>query len=385
MIPYARPDLDDEDIEAVVEVLKTDWLTQGPAQQKFESAMAAYCGVKHAVTVSNATAGLHLAYLALGVGPGREVWTSPITFVSTANAARYCGAEVDFVDIDARTYNISLEKLAEKIDAAKSRGKLPALLAPVHLAGQSCQMEEIAAIARSEGIAIVEDAAHAIGGTYQKRPVGCCDWSDAAVLSFHAVKIMTTGEGGMILTNRTDLYEKLIRFRTHGITRDEALLTENAGPWYYEQLELGFPYRLTDIQAALGASQLRRLDAMVGRRREIARAYDEALVELPLALPWQHPATDSSWHLYIIRLKLGDLKKSHLEIFKELRAAGIGVNLHYIPVYHQPYYRNLGFQKGKCPEAEQYYAEAISLPMFSKMTDDELQQVIRAVKHALIA
>jgi UDP-4-amino-4,6-dideoxy-N-acetyl-beta-L-altrosamine transaminase len=382
MIPYARPDIDEADIEAVVGVLKTDWLTQGPAQAQFENAVAAYCGVKYAVTVSSATAALHLAYLALGLGAGDEVWTSPNTFVATANGARYCGAEVDFVDMDDRTYNLSVEKLAEKLAARKSRGgRLPAIITPVHFAGQSCEMEEIQKLAQSCGAAVVEDAAHAIGGAYQGKPVGCCRWSDAAVLSFHAVKIMTTGEGGMVLTNRADLYEKLVRLRSHGITRKAELLQEPShGPWYYEQLELGHHYRMTDIQAALGASQLKRLDRMVARRREIARSYDKALGDLPLTLPWQHPSTNSSWHLYVIRLQLERIRKTHREVFEGLRAAGIGVNLHYIPVHFQPYYRELGFKAGDYPAAERYYGEAISLPMFSKLTDAELEMVTQAVR-----
>jgi UDP-4-amino-4,6-dideoxy-N-acetyl-beta-L-altrosamine transaminase len=386
MIPYARPDVNDDDIQAVSAILKSDWLTQGPAQEKFEAAMAAYCGVKYAVSVSSATAGLHLIYLALGLRSGEQLWTSSNTFVATANCARYCGALADFIDIDPCTYNLCPNLLAAKLTVTKRKGKkLPKIIVPVHFAGQSCLMEEIATTARAEGIAIVEDAAHAVGATYRDRPVGCCEWSDAAVFSFHAVKIMTTGEGGMILTNRSDLYEKLIRLRTHGITRDERFMSQAShGPWYYEQVELGYQYRMTDFQAALGTSQLRRLNAMVMRRREISRIYQETLKNLPLHLPRQHSDTQSSWHLYVIRLKLPELKKTHRQVFEALREAGIGVNLHYIPVHMQPDYQRLGFQSGDFPEAERYYAEAITLPIYSKLSEAEQGKVISALQKVIL-
>jgi UDP-4-amino-4,6-dideoxy-N-acetyl-beta-L-altrosamine transaminase len=383
MIPYARPDLDAYDIQAVARVLETDWLTQGPSQERFENAVANYCGVRYAVAVSSGTAGLHLAYLALGLGPHQKVWTSPNTFVATANAALYCGAGVDFVDIDPRTYNLSPGAFARKLE--EHPDARPAIVIPVHFAGQSCAMEEISRLARTYGIAVVEDATHAIGGNYQGRPVGCCQWSDAAVLSFHAVKIITSGEGGMILTNRTDLYEKLVRLRSHGITRREGLFQQpSPGPWYYEQLELGYNYRLTDIQAALGLSQTKRLDAFVARRREIARAYDKALANLPVTRPWQDPSTDSSWHLYVIRLASDQIKKGQRQVFEELRKAGIGVNLHYIPVHFQPFYQRLGFKRGDFPEAERYYQEAVTLPLFPRLTHEEVNIVVAQLRMTLL-
>lgn len=383
MIPYARPDLDAGDILAVVEVLQTDWLTQGPAQERFENAVAKYCGVRYAVAVSSGTAGLHLAYMALGLRPHQKAWTSPNTFVATANAALYCGAGVDFVDIDPRTYNLSPAAFARKLE--EHPNERPAIVIPVHFAGQSCAMEEISRLARAHGIAVVEDASHAIGGTYQGRPVGCCELSDATVLSFHAVKIITSGEGGMILTNRADLYEKLIRLRSHGVTRCNDLFQQpSPGPWYYEQIELGYNYRLTDIQAALGLSQTKRLDAFVARRREIAHAYDEALANLPVSRPWQDPSTHSSWHLYVIRLALDQIKKAQRQVFEELRKASVGVNLHYIPVHLQPFYRDLGFKPGDFPEAERYYREAVTLPLFPRLTREELNLVVARLRMTLL-
>lgn len=379
MIPYARQSISEDDIAAVVRVLRSNFLTQGPEIEAFERAVAEKCGVSHAVAVSSATAGLHLAYQALGAGPGDEVWTSPNTFVATANAARYCGARPDFIDIDPRTYTLCPDQLAARLKA----GGRPKIIAPVHFSGQPAALVPVAAMAQQYGFAVVEDAAHAIGASYQGKPVGCCAHSDCAVFSFHPVKILTTGEGGMILTRRKDLYEKLIRLRTHGITRDPALMTRNDGPWYYEQLELGSHYRLTDFQAALGRSQLGRLDAFIARRRELAARYGRLLAGLPLTLPWQHPDGASSWHLYVIRLKLDQIRKTHRQVFEELRAAGIGVNLHYIPVHLQPDYRALGFQPGMFPEAEAYYREALSLPMFAALTDAEQDQVVDALHRIL--
>lgn len=384
MIPYARPCLTAEDIQAVVEVLQTDWLTQGPVHQRFEEAIAKYAGVRYAVSVSSGTAALHLLYLALGAGPGKAVWTSPNSFVATANAAYYCGAKADFVDIDPRTYNLCPDALARKLKANEKQP--PFLVVPVHFAGQSCAMEEISRVATARGIMVIEDASHAVGGAYQDKPVGCCRWSEASVFSFHAVKIITSGEGGMILTNRADLYEKLIRLRSHGITRKPQFFQNpSPGPWYYEQLELGYNYRLTDIQAALGLSQCKRLDEFVARRREIAQNYDDAFSDLPLTRPWQAPSTKSSWHLYVIRLALESLRKTHLQVFEELRKADIGVNLHYLPIHLQPFYRRLGFAPGDFPEAEAHAARAISLPMFAGLTSAEQDQVVRAVRIALAA
>jgi UDP-4-amino-4,6-dideoxy-N-acetyl-beta-L-altrosamine transaminase len=383
MIPYARPDLNADDIQSVVEVLQTDWLTQGSMHRRFEEAIANYCGTRYAVSVSSGTAALHLIYLALGIGPGKTVWTSPNTFAATANAAHYCGGEANFVDIDPRTYNLSPDAFAQKLKIRSD--DRPALVVPVHFAGQSSAMEEIARLARTHEIAIVEDASHAIGGTYQGRPVGCCEWSDAAIFSFHAVKIITSGEGGMILTNRTDLYENLIRLRTHGMTRRSDLFEQpNPGPWYYEQLELGYNYRLTDIQAALGLSQAKRIDAFVARRRELVRTYNDALADLPLTRPWQDPSANPSWHLYVIRLALDRLKKTQRQVFEELHQAGIGVNLHYIPVHLHPFYRKLGFKPGDFPEAERYYQEAVTLPLFTRLSMQELNLVATQLRKTLL-
>lgn len=379
MIPYARQSISEDDITAVVRVLRSDFLTQGPEIEAFERAVAERCGVPYAVAVSSATAGLHLAYQALGAGPGDEVWTSPNTFVATANAARYCGARPNFIDINPRTYNLCPDKLEARLQA----GGRPKIVTPVHFSGQPAALAPISALARKYGFAVVEDAAHAIGATYQNRPIGFCEFSDCAVFSFHPVKIITTGEGGMILTRRKELYDKLLRLRTHGITRDPRLMTRNDGPWYYEQLELGSHYRLTDFQAALGRSQLTRLDAFIARRRELAERYNTLLANLPLTLPWQHPDGASSWHLYVVRLKLECIHKTHRQVFEELRAAGIGVNLHYIPVHLQPDYRALGFQPGVFPEAERYYKEAISLPMFPALTNHEQDQVVAALTFIL--
>jgi UDP-4-amino-4,6-dideoxy-N-acetyl-beta-L-altrosamine transaminase len=369
-IPYGRQDISPEDIEAVVQVLQSDWITQGPAIAHFENLVADYCGAKYAVAVASATAALHIACLAAGLGQGDTLWTSPNTFVASANCGLYCGATVDFVDINPRTYNLSAAALAEKLQKAEQAGSLPKVVIPVHFAGQSCEMDAIHALSQRYGFIIIEDAAHGIGGTYKGQPLGSCQFSDMTVFSFHPVKVITTGEGGMVLTNRDDLYEKLIRLRTHGITRDSAHLQgEPHGPWYYEQIELGYHYRMTDIQAALGASQMTRLDEFVSRRRELCDRYHTLLAGLPLTLPWQHSATRPSWHLYVIRLHLDQLQKSHRQVFEALRAANIGVNLHYIPVHTQPYYQRMGFAWGDFPQAEQYYREAITLPLYPGLTE----------------
>ena len=386
MIPYGRQSISEEDIEAVVEVLRSDFLTQGPAVPAFEESVASLSGAKYGVATNSATSALHIACLALGVGPGDSVWTSPLTFVASSNAALYCGAGVDFVDVDERTYNMCPVRLEEKLDRAAQAGKLPKAIIPVHLAGQSCDMQAIHAAASRHGVRIIEDASHAIGGSYRSKPVGCCEFSDIAVFSFHPVKIVTTGEGGMAMTNDPGLAEAMRLDRSHGITRDPAQLQhDDVGPWYYEQLRLGFNYRMTDICAALGLSQMTRIEEFVARRREIAAAYDAAFADLPVTSPWQHPDTASAWHLYIIRIDRQRTSRSHREIFDSLREAGIGVNLHYIPVYRQPYYRELGFGQGHCPNAEAYYAEAISLPMYFGLSDDEQRQVVAAVAEAAAA
>lgn len=383
-IPYGHQDINQEDIQAVREVLQSDWLTQGPAIKRFEEAVAAYCGAKYAVAVSNATAALHLACLAAGLGPGDLLWTSPNTFVASANCGLYCGAEVDFVDIDPRTYNMSVDALEEKLIRAKKSGRLPKIVIPVHFAGQSCRMETIRKLADRYNFTIIEDAAHAIGGSYLGKKIGASQFSEMTVFSFHPVKIITTGEGGMVLTNREELYEKLIRLRTHGITRDERLMTKPAdGPWYYQQIELGFNYRMTDIQAALGYSQLQRIDEFVRRRRYLAGRYDQMLKDLPVTLPWQDPDTYSAYHLYVIRLHLDQLKKSRKQIFKELRAAGIDVNVHYIPVHTQPYYARMGFKAGDFPVAEAYYREAITLPLYYGLSDADQDYVVERLREIM--
>ena len=384
MIPYGHQWISKADIEAVAEVLKSDFLTQGPVVPAFEEAVANLCGARFGIAANSATSALHLACMALGVGPGDRVWTSPITFVASANAALYCGAEVDFVDIDERTYNMSAEILGAKLKQAADSGTLPKAIIPVHLAGQSCDMVAIHAAASRYGVRIIEDASHAISASYRSQPVGGCEYSDIAVFSFHPVKIVTTGEGGMAMTNDPGLAEAMLTDRTHGITRDpKRLQHRDVGPWYYEQQRLGFNYRMTDIAAALGLSQLNRIEDFLARRREIAATYDEAFADLPITRPWQDPDTESAWHLYIIRIDRRRVRRTHREIFDALRGDGIGVNLHYIPVYRQPYYRELGFGQGYCPNAEAYYAEAISIPMYPALTDDEQREVIAAVTKAV--
>jgi UDP-4-amino-4,6-dideoxy-N-acetyl-beta-L-altrosamine transaminase len=384
-IPYGRQSINQQDIDAVVEVLQSDWITQGPTIERFEKAVAEYCGVRYAVAVSSATAALHVACLALNLKEGDRLWTSPNTFVASANCGLYCGATVDFVDIDLQTYHLNPISLEDKLSTAQHQESLPNVVVPVHFAGQSCDMEKLSQLSERYGFSIIEDASHAIGSRYQNKPVGCCLFSDMAVFSFHPVKIITTGEGGMVLTNRADLYEKLVRLRSHGITRNpEKMHGESDGSWYYQQLELGFNYRITDIQAALGLSQIQRLDEFVARRQSLAQRYNEFLQDLPLVLPWQHPETLSSWHLYVIRLQLGKINKTHRQVFEELRRGGIGVNLHYIPVHTHPYYQSLGFRWGDYPHAETYYREAISIPIYYDLTLKEQDQVISALRKTLL-
>ena len=384
MIPYGRQDIRQADVDAVVEVLRSDFLTQGPQVPRFEARVAEYCGAPHAVAVCNATAALHLACLALGLGPGDRLWTSPITFVASANCALYCGATVDFVDIDPRTGTLCPDALAAKLAEAERQGTLPKVVVPVHLCGQPCDMEAIAALARRYGFKVVEDAAHAIGARYRDEPVGNCRHSDITIFSFHPVKIVTTGEGGMALTRSAELAERMALLRSHGITRDPAQMTRAAdGPWYYEQVDLGFNYRMTDLQAALGTSQMDRLDEYVARRHQIADAYDRRLADLPLTTPFRPDDRRSAFHLYVVRLRLDRVPRSHRAVFESLRSQGIGVNLHYIPVHTQPYYRAMGFGPGDFPAAERYYAEAISLPMFPTLGEDDQGRVVTALEKAL--
>jgi UDP-4-amino-4,6-dideoxy-N-acetyl-beta-L-altrosamine transaminase len=386
LIPYGRQDIDQSDIDAVVEVLRSDFITQGPKVPAFEKAVAGYCGVKFAAASNSATSALHTACLALGIGKGDLAWTSPITFVASANCALYCGAEIDFCDIDPRTYNLSPEALEAKLDRAKKAGRLPKVVIPVHLSGQSCEMDRIHALALRYGFRVIEDASHAIGGTYKGEPVGNCRYSDITVFSFHPVKIVTTAEGGMALTNDAGLARRLELFRSHGITREVSEMTHAPdGPWYYQQIELGYNYRMTDLQASLGLSQMRRLDEFVARRHRLARRYDELLSGLPVVTPWQHPDTHSGLHLYVIRLRPSEVKATHRAVFDSLRQQGIGVNLHYVPVHTQPYYERMGFKAGDFPEAERYYGEAISLPMYYGLSDADQDRVVSAVRTAVSA
>lgn len=383
-IPYGRQDISRDDIDAVIDVLESDWLTQGPVGVKFERAVAGYCGAEFAIAVNSATSALHIACLAAGLGPGDYLWTSPNTFVASANCGLYCGASVDFVDIDQRTYNMCVDRLKEKLVAARSRGKLPKVVIPVHFAGQSCDMARIAKLAEEFGFMVIEDASHAVGGKYLGSPVGNCSHSAMTVFSFHPVKIITTGEGGMVLTNDRTLKERLVRLRSHGITRDPTLMDgESHGPWYYQQIELGYNYRMTDIQAALGLSQLSRLDHFVGRRHFLAERYDRAFAGLPLITPFQSPDAYSAYHLYVIRMDVAKTRTDRRYLFNEFRAANIGVNVHYIPVHTQPYYQLIGFAAGMFPEAERYYTEAISLPLFADMTEEQQDRVVDVLKRCL--
>ena len=383
-IPYGRQSIDEDDIAAVVAVLRSDFLTQGPAIEKFEGAVKTWCGSKHGLAVANGTAALHLAAKALGLGHGDWLWTSPITFVASANCARYCGAQVDFVDVDPGTINLCPKRLAEKLVVAEKEGKLPKVVVPVHFGGQSCAMDEIHALAQKYGFHVIEDAAHALGGTYLGEKVGGCRWSDIVTHSFHPVKIVTTGEGGLMTTNNDALHQRMATLRTHGITRDPALMTgESEGGWYYQQVELGYNFRITDIQAALGTSQMTKLERFVARRREIADLYDKALAGLPVRPLARDPRAESAWHLYMIRLDLAAISRTRKEVYDRLRAQGILVNVHYIPVHLQPDYTRLGFKTGMFPEAERYYQEAITMPMFPAMTDDDILRVRDALVSAL--
>jgi UDP-4-amino-4,6-dideoxy-N-acetyl-beta-L-altrosamine transaminase len=385
-IPYGRQSIDASDIEAVVEALRSDFITQGPAVLRFEEAVAQFTGARHAVAVCNATAALHIGALALGLGPGDRLWTVPNTFVASANCALYCGASVDFVDIDPDTYNMSIGALEAKLVQAAKVDMLPKVLVPVHFSGQPCQMAEISALCSRYKIRVMEDASHAVGAEYLGAKIGNCAHSDLAVFSFHPVKILTTGEGGMLLTNNTALYEKFIQLRSHGITRDPCLMQgPSDGRWYYQQVDLGFNYRMTDLQAALGTSQMKRLPAFLLRRRDLASRYTQNLSHLPLVEPKQLADTLSAWHLYVIQVDPTRTLVSREALYEGLRARSIFAQVHYIPVHTQPWYRNLGFKSGDFPEAEAYYSRALSLPMYHDLSDTDQDRVIQALTEILEA
>jgi len=383
-IPYGKQSISDDDIAEVVRVLKSDFLTQGPSVTAFEQAIAEKVGAQFAIAGNSATSILHLACLALGVGVGDRVWTSPNTFIASANCARYCGAEVDFVDIDPRTYNLSAEKLEEKLISAKRLNTLPKVVIPVHFAGQSCDMEAIHRLSQEYGFAIIEDASHAIGGQYQDHPIGDCRYSDICVFSFHPVKIITSAEGGMALTNNANIARLLRTYANQGITKDPQYLIQNVGDWYYEQHTLGFNYRMTEMQAALGLSQLSRLDQFIEKRHQQFKYYEKLLKDFPITLPFQAEDSHSSLHVYPILLPEHN-KAARKGVFEVLRHAGIGTQVHYIPVHTQPYYQALGFQLGDFPVAEDYYSRTLSLPLFADLTTAQQERVALILKHALIA
>lgn len=386
MIPYGRQEITQGDIDAVVAILKSEYLTQGPIVPQFEKVIAQKVGSKHAIAVNSATSALHIACLALGLGEGDLLWTTPITFVASANCGLYCGAKVEFVDIDPRSYNICINALESKLSYAKKVGKIPKIIVAVHLSGQPCDMASIYSLGREYGFKIIEDASHAIGGKYKGNFIGNCQYSDITVFSFHPVKIITTGEGGMAITNSDELASKMMLLRSHGITRDPMQMThESDGAWYYQQIELGFNYRMTELQAALGVSQMKRIDAYVARRHELAQRYNKLLANFPVILPWQHPDSYSALHLYVVRLDLKKIKKSYRQVFDEMREYGIGVNMHYIPVHTQPYYERMGFKLGDYPEAEKYYTEAMSLPLYQGLSHEQQDLVIDVFREVLMA
>jgi UDP-4-amino-4,6-dideoxy-N-acetyl-beta-L-altrosamine transaminase len=383
-IPYGKQEISQQDIDSVVEVLTSDYLTQGPKVPAFENEISNYTGSKYAVAVNSATSALHIACLSLGLGKGDWLWTTPISFVASSNCGLYCGAQVDFVDIDPETYNLCPKALEIKLKQAEQQNRLPKVLVAVHLCGQSCDMRAIKGLADQFNIHVIEDASHAVGGKYLDQAIGGNHFADITIFSFHPVKIITTAEGGVATTNSKALADRLNLFRSHGVTRDSELLEHTPdGPWYYEQLELGYNYRMTDLQAALGISQMQRLDDFVSKRHELAQRYDLELAGLPILLPQQNEDTYSGLHLYVIRLNLDLIKLSRRQVFDQLKEAGVGVNVHYIPIHTQPYYQRMGFSKGDFPHAEQYYAEAISLPMFHLMTETQQGRVIEVLRSIL--
>jgi len=384
MIPYGRQEISEEDVTAVVEALRSDFLTQGPKVPLFEKILADYCGTKYGVAVNSATSALHAACFALELGEGDRLWTSPNSFVASANCGLYCGAMIDFVDIDPQTYNLSAKELEKKLFIAKKENKLPKILVTVHFAGQSCEMDKIYKLSREYGFSIIEDASHCIGGKYLDKSIGSCQYSSITVFSFHPVKIITTTEGGLATTNSKKLAEKMELFRTHGVTRNHSLMTKKSDePWYYQQINLGFNYRMTELQAALGISQMKRVDEFVSRRHILKEKYELFLAGLPLIKPHQHEDSYSALHLYPVQIELNKVSKNRKQIFSEFRENGIGVNVHYIPIHTQPYYEQLGFKEGDFPNSEYYYSRAISLPLFHAMTLDQQNKVCNILKRVL--
>jgi UDP-4-amino-4,6-dideoxy-N-acetyl-beta-L-altrosamine transaminase len=386
-IPYGRQSVSEADIQAVVSVLRSDYLTQGPVVPAFEQAVANYCEARHSIAVSNATAALHIACLALGLGPGDWLWTSPITFVASANCGLYCGARVDFVDIDTQTFNMSPEALEKKLIAAKRQGKLPKVVVPVHMCGQPCDMVAIHALSLKYGFKIIEDASHAIGAKYKGEPIGNCRYSNITVFSFHPVKIITTAEGGMALTNDELLAKKMALLRSHGISSSPADMVQRPEDeiWNYQQIDLGFNYRLTELQAALGLSQLKQLHFFIEKRRALAKSYDSAFRDMPLITPWQHPDTSSSYHLYPVQIIGSDGVVKQKQIFKMMKSAGIMVNLHYIPIYLHPYFQKLGFKSGYCPSAEKYFKRVFTIPLYTSLTKPQFKKVTSELRKILIS
>lgn len=383
-IPYGRQNVTKEDIQAVVNVLKSDFLTQGPEVPNFEKNFSKKVNSKFSIAVSNATSALHLSCLALDLQPGSRLWTSAITFVASANCALYCGASVDLIDVDKSTSNISIKDLERKLIKAKKNNKLPDIVVPVHLAGLSCEMEELKGLSEQYGFKIIEDASHAAGGSYKSSKIGSCEFSDISIFSFHPVKNLTSGEGGMVTTNCEEIYLKVKRLREHGINREnELLINQSEGPWYYEQVDLGFNYRMTDIQAALGNSQLKRLKDNTSKRHKIAKFYNQNLKEFPLKLPPYVKDNYSGMHLYVIRLDLDKIEKKHKDIFAGLKQRGIGVNLHYIPIYRQPFYKEFGFDINSFPNSEDYYSSAISIPMYPELGEDQLYYIVDNIKELI--
>ena len=384
MIPYAKQDISDEDIDSVIEVLKSDFLTQGNKVPLFEDIISERVGAKYALAANSATSCLYLSCLSLGLSKEDILWTSPITYVASANCALFCGAEVDFVDIDPLTWNISVEILEEKLKKARKIKKIPKILVLVHLAGNPCDLQKVFDLSKEYGFSIIEDASHALGSKYSGEHIGSSVYSDISVFSFHPVKNITTGEGGMILTNNQKLSEKIHLYRSHGITRDtKKMINKEEGLWYYEQLLLGFNFRMSDIHAALGISQMNSLDKFISKRNELSQIYTEELKGLPLTIQRVRKEDLSAWHIFVIRLKLSELKLSRLEIYNSLRNKGIGVNVHYIPVHLHPFYKNLGFNKGDFPNSENYYDGAITIPMFTKLKKKEIKFVIQALKESI--